>query len=1355
MKNIIFLCLFGVLFLCSKEVIGQEMPMCGTTTAQAKYLEKQVNAKERNAKIFNQFLKEAQQFILDKNDPNQVNTKSGSNDKYIIPVVFHNIYGDVNGPEYISEKNARAAIDRLNQDFAGITANIVTDDPNSTPIFTDIETNPDCDVNPLPGDLEEDCNVAISYPSLVGKSKIEFRLAEKDPNGNPTNGITRTKSSISYASKGDGQELRKIIQWDRSQYLNIYIVETSNGISSGVAFYPESSHVEDPNNSSAGDLENFYYDGVAMPYWSFKPATEGEEIQNGIDRGDYASIITHEVGHWLGLRHTWGGYQVSDYCTIDDFDFLHGLEPSYEAVDPNDFPDPAAFSAMINSFNDTPNCKGHKAVDNPCESLDQYECGFAYAYDNFMEYTPCMRTFTKGQIAYVECILNSSISERGAIQGNLGNALYYDPNVGEGENLTVARIEFVNETFEEGPCTSGEIITEIGMRLKNATFNPNLYSNNGPSYLSANFYTMGLPANAGLTPVVNIINQDSAVLRLDGVFNLTENLEEIDFKFFNVVNGINLFNGIAVGEAERSKKFNIRKYPNTESGYHDICPNVQIGPNTQQIGYLEVDGVLYYVGYRDNLFYIASEQERLQFCMDNTTGFVKFFDPGESISGVSGNYTSVPFTLETPTTALMDVTSLSDGAFVYIGLKYDLFCDVKYGWLRLQVQMCGTETNLILHDYKFEENVNTVSIAGGVNTPLLLFSSNILEESLNDDGSFDDVIELTLDGTTAVFRPDAQNNMTITGPNNSLLDFQLDVQTDPSKALLSIANNFNPIDIEYETYTIDFTANAFTSTLPNLQLACDGKIHVDYYNPENAGVIQPISSTFNALEFGDTLDYYTHPDLSERFSYNERLTVSVQPMDDVSASIACDVDGNLVGTPVPGYMLVNSLINIWRVEAFCTNVPNSKEILLLDKNTLPDSNLGSYQTCEYGSFNEICDYVSRIPKDLYFTESSLSNFTDEAYVALRIIKDCGEYYYAWLKIDLTTATPKFEFLFYSHEANTPITIGDVQGLICEFETLGTDGHYLGIDDVTLVGEQGSEISNISTGVIQGNGTVDYTHLSAQVYANTSYPIAIESIASYDGFNKNFYAWLNGNQNPFFESDESILVENNGSYTLEIPNLPPATYRLRIMVSRKADAEACDRATYGEAEDYTIEIINTGTPPQDCCLDTRTFYNNDLPSFAAANYHILLSNNLEENIVANGEEVTLQAGSTVDIRSNFTAEYGSEFTAIIAACDASACNGNRLGNETNIDWEATKDYFKLYPNPSQGQFTIAYQVEEETTVGIEIYDINGQLQKVIQDNELQAKGNYTLNVNDVNLNSGVYLVKVRMGYSEQVQKLIKM
>ena len=73
------------------------------------------------------------------------------------------------------------------------------------------------------GDLSK---VISDFQSLTGSTGISFFLANKDPNGNPTSGITRTQTNVLSFTEDDRVKYTKyggIDAWRTDKYLNIWV----------------------------------------------------------------------------------------------------------------------------------------------------------------------------------------------------------------------------------------------------------------------------------------------------------------------------------------------------------------------------------------------------------------------------------------------------------------------------------------------------------------------------------------------------------------------------------------------------------------------------------------------------------------------------------------------------------------------------------------------------------------------------------------------------------------------------------------------------------------------------------------------------------------------------------------------------------------------------------------------------------------------------------------------------------------------------------------------------------------------------------------------------------------------------
>ncbi|HET6491308.1 MAG TPA: zinc metalloprotease [Syntrophales bacterium] len=135
------------------------------------------------------------------------------------------------------------------------------------------------------------------WKGLVSDVGLQFALATKDPNGKPTTGITRTKTT--KASFGTDDSVKSsatggVNAWPTDKYLNIWVCTLADGIL-GYAQFP------------GGPKKT---DGVVILNTAFGTKGTASAPFN------LGRTTTHEVGHWFNLRHIWGD---TEDCSGSDF----------------------------------------------------------------------------------------------------------------------------------------------------------------------------------------------------------------------------------------------------------------------------------------------------------------------------------------------------------------------------------------------------------------------------------------------------------------------------------------------------------------------------------------------------------------------------------------------------------------------------------------------------------------------------------------------------------------------------------------------------------------------------------------------------------------------------------------------------------------------------------------------------------------------------------------------------------------------------------------------------------------------------------------------------------------------------
>ena len=294
---------------------GRNPNWCGAVAEQERYFAAHPGAREAQRLMYQQL-----EALAATQQRGTLGTQATPD--VTIPVVVHVIHSG--GPDNISDRQINSAIDQLNTDYQKLNA----DTANTLPLFQPIAAN-------------------------LG---FQFRLAKKDPSGNCTTGITRHYAPNLVNDNFSGA-VQAISFWDRTRYLNIWVVGsigsvTAGGTTLGYSTLPQNSTAQRDGFVVRNDF--FGNQGTSTPARAL------------------TRTATHEIGHYFGLLHPWGNTNTpgTGVCTGTD------------------------------NVADTPPTDG------------TYVCNLAYApcgpianVQNFMDYASCPTMFTLGQKALVRNIL--------------------------------------------------------------------------------------------------------------------------------------------------------------------------------------------------------------------------------------------------------------------------------------------------------------------------------------------------------------------------------------------------------------------------------------------------------------------------------------------------------------------------------------------------------------------------------------------------------------------------------------------------------------------------------------------------------------------------------------------------------------------------------------------------------------------------------------------------------------------------------------------------------------------------------------------------------------------------------------
>lgn len=241
-----------------------------------------------------------------------------------IPVVFHILHQY--GTENISDAQVHDAMRIMNEDFRKMNADFAA----TVPAFT----------------------------GIAADSEIEFKLAQKDPSGNCHNGIDRIYSALTNS----GDDAAKLNYWPRSMYLNIWVVRTM--AEAGVAGYAYLPGTAFPSTKDGIIILSTYIGAI------------------GTGSPTRSHALSHEVGHFINLRHCWGNTN-----------------------------DPGVDCSGTDNVSDTPPTEGWTSCN-----LAGATCGSPLDnVQNFMEYSYCSTMFTEGQKTRMRNALASTSGQRSSL----------------------------------------------------------------------------------------------------------------------------------------------------------------------------------------------------------------------------------------------------------------------------------------------------------------------------------------------------------------------------------------------------------------------------------------------------------------------------------------------------------------------------------------------------------------------------------------------------------------------------------------------------------------------------------------------------------------------------------------------------------------------------------------------------------------------------------------------------------------------------------------------------------------------------------------------------------------------------
>lgn len=282
---------------------------------------------------------------------------------------------------------------------------------------------------------------------LATDVQIEFCLAQRTPAGAATNGIEHIQTattSFNYSSNPNAMKSTSTggaNPWNSSKYLNVWIVDLagsspSTGGVAGYAYLPTTG------------MHGSSIDGLVIEY------------SIGMDNETW----THEIGHYLGLHHTWGDLS-GNACGNVFPDTDDGFSDTPDSKDPN-------YTCTYKV-----SCTGNSSYG------DQYE--------NFMDYSNCTVLFTTQQANYMNNILTNTRSSL------VTNNLACTPIGGPVASFTASPTSICNGQSVQFTSTSTGTGLTYSWSFQGGTPSTSTAQNPSVTYNAAGTYSVTLTVTSG------------------------------------------------------------------------------------------------------------------------------------------------------------------------------------------------------------------------------------------------------------------------------------------------------------------------------------------------------------------------------------------------------------------------------------------------------------------------------------------------------------------------------------------------------------------------------------------------------------------------------------------------------------------------------------------------------------------------------------------------------------------------------------------------------------------------------------------------------------------------------------------
>jgi len=584
-----------------------------------------------------------------------------SQTNYIIPVVFH-IYGNEwigkSGTDYaVTDARIKQALKDINENFAG---------------FND-------EVDPR-------------FATLEGGSNIEFRLAQLDPDGNPTTGIIHHEYAEGFGLNGTTDNEIARYAWDNYKYMNVHIqlvLKNGGTTNSGIAWFP------DTRMSDEGTAR-VVYNGK---YIIYSPP---------------ASSLTHEFGHFFGLEHTFKGGCV------------HGAENGDKVADT-----PPTAEGM-GCDRDIRNCFGDYINS-----------------ENHMDYNPCEKMFTKGQVERMEAFMNndarvtlwqdSNLVATG-VKNELGKRILFNYQDRLDEDLLKLH------SFQENFTNDGSILNKKKIKaVDGALFNLTGWLQEG-----VHFSTENVPE--GLTTKIKTLNDTVAVIEFDG--NANNHSEASTSKVKIIMLSAAIQGGVSDMEY-KTGTYTIKFNDPYTTYYETFCPYSDAGVSMPNMDAKSSNFSSFAIGglftidlrnYDGNNIIIDNFEYKMEVLCNTGSTNVKLLPEDYTITANSGEWFTKPEMKGPRAMVSNEAYTTWHGQNGYAAFRVaTINGKYLYGWAKILVNDVGTYAQMQCFGINPEPDG---SVKTGVQRANVTYSNDRFLESVENDNTISNHIVAKLANTT-------------------------------------------------------------------------------------------------------------------------------------------------------------------------------------------------------------------------------------------------------------------------------------------------------------------------------------------------------------------------------------------------------------------------------------------------------------------------------------------------------------------------------------------------------------------------------------------------------------------------------